>query len=337
MQPLLAAIGALAAQLPLLPPLLPGQVLSLLDPDLPGRSATTNPESNDSSSSVTSSSSDDATAGSGGDAWGVPGLSRGDWRTWCAALQCMRRLKQEQAAGLTQAGAGPADSHAVLKGQMRCLLVLGGLLSWRELTPCRALVINSPHALLSDPAAGQAGGDPAGLTGGLAALLPLLAAATRCAPQAAQAQLLQEALQAAQLCARPANALALAAAMVGAWVQPHGGGAPAARSAVAAVDAALLSCGSSCSSSGSSSGSGSGGSSGASNALLALAHSLPALLAAPAWSPSADGIATGLLAAARLPGVPAPARLAVRSGVVAVRQRVAAASWEVIAADIAAA
>jgi len=268
----------------------------------------------------------------------VPGLTSDEWAVWCAAVQCLRRLKQEEAVALTHlAGSSGAESNqpgsaaaaaataaaaagetaSILRGQLRCLLILSGLLSWRELTPCRAVLISSRHDLLSADTDAAA----------LASLLPLVAAASRWAPQTAQAQLLQEALQAAHLCKQPGNALALAAAMIGTWhqqqqqqVRQSEGSAAAA----SAVDAALFAAGTG----------GNGTTVTATAGLSALAHTLPRLFAAAAWGPSADSVATSLLAAAQLGSVPDAVRSAVYAGVLAVRQRLAASSWEVVAADV---
>ncbi|KAI8466909.1 MAG: hypothetical protein J3K34DRAFT_524154 [Monoraphidium minutum] len=312
-QPLLAAIASLAERLPPLPPLLPGQALLLLDE----RGAGGDPGGG--------GGGEPRPPGLEGDGAGVleagtaaalgPGLSEGEWRVWRAALGCLRRVKQEQAAALTAVAPPPApaggggggaalDAATLLRAQLRCLLVLAGLLSWRELTPVRGLLLSA--------------GGCEGATAAADALLPLAALAACRAPQAAQAQLLQEALAAAPLAGAPGAALALAAALVAAWhgaaAGPDGGGAGGA--AAAAVDAALF-CG------------------GGASALAGLPHALPALCALPAWAPSADGIARGLLAAARLPGAPPAAAAAAGAAALAVRARLHGAAWEAVASDLA--
>jgi hypothetical protein len=360
-RPLLAAIAALSERLPPLPPLLPGQVLALLDPSLPLRASSSGYGHSGACSGGVSGIDATGTSGTSGTAlsasvvsdagWAAPpGLTPGGWAAWAAALVCLRRLKPEQAAALTAVtvpgatGSGAAaaglvggvgaaapagDSEAgLLRCQLRCLLVLAGLLSWRELTPARGALINAPVPLLG-PEPGPAAVALQAAASGLAALLPLAAAAACCAPQAAQAQLLQEALQAAPLARCAGNALALAAAMVAAWAaagaaRRRGGGRAAEAGAaftVAQAEAALFSP---------------AAGSGAWGPLLALPHTLPALAGAAEWGGSADAIAAGLLASSRLPGVPASAAAAAAAGALSLRQQLRGGSWEALAAEVAA-
>lgn len=363
----MASISSMAERLPILPSLLPGQILMLLDDkqtDDPveqeqGRQLlasypASSPTSNKLDSAIGSASSDVGSTGSGGSTGSVVWLgagvreSAGYWRVWRAAGRCLRRLKQEQAASLTHidnsliaaaGSSGDAGSReqqqqqqqpergVVLRCQLRCLLVISGQLSWRELTPCRALVINSRQALTlqaeaipASSSSSSGGLHTQGAAADLTCVVPFVAAASSCAPQAAQAQLLQEALQAARLCAHPINALVLAAAMVAAWqagsVDDTASSSSASSSrAVAAVDAEVFSgdCWS---------------------ALAGLSHTLPALVAAPAWVPSADSVASGLLAAAWLPSIGRSAKWAVLGGVLALRQWLQGPTWEAVAAAV---
>ena len=359
--PLLGAVAALGARLPALPPLQGGQVAALLDAGLAHRALTHGLEESVGADGNSGDGSTSGNSNSGSDRGceclpaGVP---PGAWRVWAAALRCLRSVRPEQAAALTALGAdadaaraaglaviggggggggGDGERAAALRAQLRCLLVAGGVLSWRDLTPCRAAVVTSTRPLLplSQPPAGAAVDAAASAA---LALLPLLAEASRLAPQAAQAQALDECLRAAALAAHPGNALLLAAALAGAWQaalqqqrqQQQGRSAQAARAegAVAAVTDALLApapCGD-----------GDGGAAAEAGPLAALPYTLPRLLSAPAWAPSADGIAAGLLAAARLPGLPAAAARAATAAVVAVRHRLrSAGGWEALATAVA--
>ncbi len=274
--PLLGAMSSLLAELPLLPPLLPGHLAQLLAEaakELPA------------AGSAEDGSAAEAGAAAGADAElaqqhaassslalpegqaSAAAAAVAAWQQWVAVLQCLRLLKQEQLLGLTELQHGSSRQESGTEGavgsarsvQLRCSLVLLGALSHRELAPCRAALVDLPT--------GGAAGSSSGL---LQQLLPLMGAASCAAPQAAQVQVLGEVLASGLVAAHPWAALQLAAAMVaslqcqisdGAALDGHVSMTPAFEGA----------------------------------AVGALAHTLPALLRDEAWAPAAGTLVGALV------------------------------------------
>jgi hypothetical protein len=265
-------MAALLAELPLLPPLLPGQLDQLL------AEAAKEPPAADAAET-------DAAAGSSADAAAVLAqrqagssslqLPEGQasaaaeavpaWQQWVAAQRCLKLLKQDQVLGLAelqhgsssgatglQAGGTEGALGAARSVQLRCCLVLLGAMSHRDLAPCRVVLLDLPAGSLQQQ------------------LLPLMGAASCAAPQAAQVQVLGEVLASGLVCAQPEAALQLAAAMV-ACLQCQISASSALDGHVSMVPAFE------------------GG------AVGALAHALPALLREEGWAPAAEALVGALV------------------------------------------
>lgn len=200
---------ALLGALPLLPPMLPGEVLQMIKVD---------PELMQEASQHQTNSGEDL----------LPTMS---WRSsetvllWRYAFHCVVQLPLDFLRSVTLL---EGDLEVQVRTvQLRCLLVLGGALPHEELTPCQALFMNLspgiPHSDGSGVKSTRQGGghraDPAehyvGQLGDR--LIVLLAMASLRIPHDIRARVVLDGMRALKVCNNPHHVVVMMAAMVAVW------------------------------------------------------------------------------------------------------------------------
>eukprot|EP00798_Chlamydomonas_sp_ICE-L_P015800 gene15800-21924_t len=189
-----SAVQMLYKDLPLLPPMLPGEVAMLVD------SAVHLSHSNDNV--------DCTAAPTGCTEWSA--LVQEDLELWGAAVHCLICAGTAVASEVTglmdlqTSSTVPEDSYARLlrNCQMRCLLVLatkGSAMAYKDLAPCRSFCVSASPSCMR-------------------ALLPLLSQALAVSsPQVAQSHMLQEAFDVVHVSSNRLQALQLAATLAATW------------------------------------------------------------------------------------------------------------------------